>query len=50
VTAGPPARVGFVGLGSMGAGMARRLLESGYPLVVWNLTESRSLPLLSEGR
>jgi 3-hydroxyisobutyrate dehydrogenase-like beta-hydroxyacid dehydrogenase len=33
----------------MGAGMARRLLEAGYPLVGWNRTESRAEPLLAEG-
>lgn len=29
-------RVGFVGLGTMGSPMVRRLLESGYDVVVWN--------------
>jgi 3-hydroxyisobutyrate dehydrogenase len=28
-------RVGFIGLGSQGAPMARRIVESGYPLVLW---------------
>ena len=27
--------VGFIGLGSQGAPMARRIVESGYPLVLW---------------
>jgi 3-hydroxyisobutyrate dehydrogenase len=30
----PPARIGFVGLGNMGAPMARHLASAGYPLVV----------------
>jgi 3-hydroxyisobutyrate dehydrogenase-like beta-hydroxyacid dehydrogenase len=28
-------RVGFIGLGSQGAPMARRIVEAGYPLTVW---------------
>lgn len=28
-------KVGFVGLGSQGAPMARRIVEAGYPLVLW---------------
>ena len=30
------ARVGFLGLGSMGQAMARRLIDAGYDVVVWN--------------
>jgi 3-hydroxyisobutyrate dehydrogenase len=30
----PPERIGFVGLGNMGAPMARRLMNAGYPLTV----------------
>jgi 3-hydroxyisobutyrate dehydrogenase-like beta-hydroxyacid dehydrogenase len=29
-------KIGFIGLGQMGRGMAGRLLDSGYPLSVWN--------------
>jgi 3-hydroxyisobutyrate dehydrogenase-like beta-hydroxyacid dehydrogenase len=29
-------KIGLIGLGQMGRGMAARLLESGYPLSVWN--------------
>ena len=29
-------KIGFIGLGQMGRGMANRLLDSGYPLSVWN--------------
>ncbi|ONH32917.1 NAD(P)-dependent oxidoreductase [Pseudofrankia asymbiotica] len=31
----PTTRVGFIGLGSQGAPMARRVAEAGYPLTVW---------------
>jgi 3-hydroxyisobutyrate dehydrogenase len=35
-------RIGFIGLGSMGAGIASRLVESGYELAVYNRTRSKS--------
>lgn len=35
-------RIGFIGLGMMGSGMASRLAESGYELVVYNRTRSKS--------
>ena len=28
-------RVGFIGLGSQGAPMARRIIEAGYPTTLW---------------
>jgi 3-hydroxyisobutyrate dehydrogenase-like beta-hydroxyacid dehydrogenase len=42
-------RIGFLGLGQMGAPMARRLLDAGYELNVWNRTEARADPLLRHG-
>jgi 3-hydroxyisobutyrate dehydrogenase-like beta-hydroxyacid dehydrogenase len=36
-------KIAFLGLGSMGAPMARRLLAAGYPLTVWNRSTSRAL-------
>jgi 3-hydroxyisobutyrate dehydrogenase len=42
-------RVGFVGLGIMGAPMAANLLKAGYSLTVWNRTPSRMEPLLALG-
>lgn len=45
----PETTVGFVGLGIMGAPMARRLLRAGYPLVVHNRTRQKEQPLLDEG-
>ena len=31
----PIARVGFIGLGDMGGAMARRIIDGGYPMVLW---------------
>jgi 3-hydroxyisobutyrate dehydrogenase len=42
-------RVGFVGLGTMGAFMAANLLKAGFHLTVWNRTESRSDELVALG-
>src|SRR5918997_3599942 len=42
-------RVGFAGLGAMGAGIARRLLDAGYEVVGWNRTRERAEPLLEAG-
>jgi len=35
-------KIGFIGLGSMGSGMARNLLKAGHELTVYNRTRSRS--------
>ncbi len=42
-------RIGFIGLGIMGSGMARNLLKAGFPVRVWNRTASRMDPLVAEG-
>ena len=42
-------KVGFVGLGIMGGGMARNLLKSGFELAVWNRTRERMAPLVEAG-
>lgn len=42
-------RVGFVGLGIMGAPMAANLLKAGFALTVWNRTPARMEPLLALG-
>ena len=34
--------IAFIGLGNMGAGMAARLAESGYPMAVWNRTREKA--------
>ena len=41
--------VAFVGLGAMGARMARRLLDAGNRLVVWNRTRAKAEPLAAAG-
>ena len=42
-------RIGFVGLGIMGRGMAANLLKAGFPLTVWNRTTSRMAELVADG-
>jgi 3-hydroxyisobutyrate dehydrogenase len=42
-------RVGFIGLGAMGSGLAGRVLEAGYPLGVYNRTAERAAPLVARG-
>lgn len=42
-------RIGFLGLGKMGAAMAQRLILAGHELAVWNRTEGRTEPLAREG-
>jgi 2-hydroxy-3-oxopropionate reductase len=44
-----PPVVGVIGLGIMGAPMARNLLRAGFPLVVWNRTASRADALVAAG-
>jgi 3-hydroxyisobutyrate dehydrogenase-like beta-hydroxyacid dehydrogenase len=41
--------VAFLGLGSMGAPMARRLLAAGFPLTVWNRNPERAAPFAALG-
>jgi 3-hydroxyisobutyrate dehydrogenase-like beta-hydroxyacid dehydrogenase len=43
------ASVGFVGLGVMGGGIARRLLDAGHELVGWNRTKEKAAPLIEAG-
>jgi len=42
-------RIGFVGLGIMGAPMSRHLLDAGHAVTVWNRTASRTQPLVGAG-
>lgn len=42
-------KVGFIGLGIMGQGMAHNLLKAGFSLTVWNRTTSKAEPLLAAG-
>jgi 3-hydroxyisobutyrate dehydrogenase-like beta-hydroxyacid dehydrogenase len=41
--------VGFIGLGSMGAGMSRNLIKAGHELIVYNRTRSRAEEMQSLG-
>lgn len=41
--------VGFIGLGTMGAGMARRLVSAGYRVVVWNRSPEPAQALAADG-
>ncbi len=41
--------VGFAGIGRMGFAMARNVLAAGFPLVVWNRTADRCIPLVDAG-
>ena len=43
------AKIGFLGLGEMGTPMARRLLQAGHDVVVWNRRAERTAPLAKEG-
>jgi 3-hydroxyisobutyrate dehydrogenase-like beta-hydroxyacid dehydrogenase len=42
-------RIGFIGIGLMGLPMARRLLETGYSVTVWNRTAEKAESLLAAG-
>src|ERR671921_827294 len=42
-------KLGFIGLGAMGAPMARILLESGHEISVWNRSPERVDPLVEVG-
>lgn len=43
------ARIGFLGLGNMGAGMAKRLIAPGHELRVWNRTAERAKAVAAVG-
>ena len=42
-------RVGFIGLGNMGASMAGHLLAAGHPLRVYNRSRGKADGLLARG-
>jgi 3-hydroxyisobutyrate dehydrogenase len=42
-------RVAFLGLGTMGSGMAARLLKAGFPVTVWNRGVERAESLRQQG-
>ena len=41
--------VAFLGLGSMGASIVRRLLDAGYPVIGWNRSADKAAPLVELG-
>src|SRR3982074_2242721 len=43
------AKIGFLGLGEMGAAMGMRLLRAGQDLAVWNRSPERTVALAREG-
>ena len=43
------AELGFVGLGTMGSAMARRLVDAGHTVRVWNRNPDAAAPLLEAG-
>ncbi|HET6171340.1 MAG TPA: NAD(P)-dependent oxidoreductase [Gaiellales bacterium] len=43
------AQIGYVGLGVMGGGVARRLLEAGHDVIGYNRTRSKCEPLIAAG-
>ena len=42
-------KITFLGLGAMGSRMARRLLEAGHDLSIWNRTAQAMVPLRQAG-
>ena len=42
-------RIAFLGLGLMGGGMARRLLDAGFPLSVYNRSQEKTVSLAAAG-
>jgi 3-hydroxyisobutyrate dehydrogenase-like beta-hydroxyacid dehydrogenase len=44
-----PGRLGFIGLGYMGSRIAKRLLNAGYPLIVFNRDRAKAEALRAEG-
>src|SRR5262245_61336637 len=42
-------RIAFLGLGTMGSGMAHQLLLNGFPLTVFNRTPEKARPFAEEG-
>jgi 3-hydroxyisobutyrate dehydrogenase-like beta-hydroxyacid dehydrogenase len=44
-----PESIAVVGLGAMGSGAARRLLDQGYRVTVWNRSAAKAAPLVERG-
>ncbi|WP_284646287.1 NAD(P)-binding domain-containing protein [Paenibacillus silviterrae] len=41
--------ISFIGVGPMGATLARVLLQNGHRVTVWNRTKEKAEPLVREG-
>ena len=42
-------KIGFIGLGIMGRGMAMNLIKAGFKVMVWNRTANRIAPFVDAG-
>jgi 3-hydroxyisobutyrate dehydrogenase-like beta-hydroxyacid dehydrogenase len=42
-------KIGFIGLGQMGAAIARNLIEAGHDVTVWNRSADKAAPLVAAG-
>ena len=42
-------RIGFIGLGRMGANMVRRLVRDGHEIVIYNRTPEKTREVAAEG-
>jgi 3-hydroxyisobutyrate dehydrogenase-like beta-hydroxyacid dehydrogenase len=42
-------RIGFIGLGNMGAAIAANLLRAGHDIAIWNRTAGKARPLIDAG-
>jgi len=42
-------KIGFIGLGKMGSGMAENILKAGFEVIVYNRTKSKMEPLADKG-
>ena len=42
-------KIGFIGLGQMGAAMARNLVQAGHDVTVWNRSPDKTEPLVAAG-
>ena len=42
-------RIGFIGLGVMGGGIAGTLLKAGYELTIWSRNPDQGKPLVKRG-
>ena len=41
--------IGFIGLGNLGTAIAQNIQNAGYPMVVYDIHEGATKPLLEEG-